>query len=146
MYPVTRVGGASAKAARAGQDTLNDFDDRWSAPCSERADAWMEDVALELWVDAERNPILVRLAGTLDQATAGNLVPVLDELIADGARSFEFDIRALQVLDTRGADALLNVQRHVHRSGGRFSWLDDLPHDAQPSPAGDHHTLYRREP
>jgi len=106
----------------------------------------MEDVALELWVDAERNPILVRLAGTLDQATAGNLVPVLDELIADGARSFEFDIRALQVLDTRGADALLNVQRHVHRSGGRFSWLDDLPHDAQPSPAGDHHTLYRREP
>jgi len=83
---------------------------------------WMEDVALQIWVDAEHSPILVRLTGTLNQATAVNVVPVVGELIADGGRAVEIQTPGLRVPDRGGTDALADVQRLVHRTGGAFTW------------------------
>jgi hypothetical protein len=82
----------------------------------------MEDRALQLYVDTEHVPILIRLSGILDQATAGNVVPVVRELIADGGRDFELQTPALSVRDARATDTLADVRRLVLRSGGRFTW------------------------
>jgi hypothetical protein len=49
----------------------------------------MEDLALDVFVDAGHNPILMRLTDTLNQAAAVNVVPVVGELIAAGGRDFE---------------------------------------------------------
>jgi hypothetical protein len=82
----------------------------------------MEDVALQIWVNAEHSPILVRLTGTLNQTTAVNVVPVVGELIADGGRDFELQTPNLRVPDRGGTEALAGVQRLVRRSGGAFTW------------------------
>jgi hypothetical protein len=83
---------------------------------------WMEDVTLEVWVDVEHSPILVRLAGTLNQATAINVVPVVKELIPDGGRDIELHTPGLEVPDPGGTEALVELQRLVQHSGGRFTW------------------------
>jgi len=82
---------------------------------------WMEDVALQIWVDAEHSPILIRLTGTLNQATAVNVVPVVGELIAAGGRDFELQTPGLRVPDGGGTEALAGVQRLVRRSGGHVT-------------------------
>ena len=51
--------------------------------------AWKRDVALEISIEVERVPATIRLAGTLDGATAINLIAVVAELIGDGHRDFE---------------------------------------------------------
>jgi len=83
---------------------------------------WMDDVALQIWVDAEHSPILIRLTGTLNQATAVNVVPVVGELIAAGGRDFELQTPGLRVPDGGGTEALAGVGRLVQRSGGAFIW------------------------
>ena len=83
---------------------------------------WMEDVALQIWVDVEHSPILIRLTGTLNQATAVNVVPVVGELIAAGGRDFELETPGLRVPDGGGTEALAGVQRLVRDSGGHFTW------------------------
>jgi len=87
--------------------------------CTEAA-PWLEDVALQVWVDVEHEPIHIRLKGTLNQATAVNVVPVVKELIAEGGRDFEFETQALLVADEGGTDALVDVERLVRRGGGCF--------------------------
>ena len=93
-----------------------------SPPRNKSAAPWMEDVALEVWVDVEHSPILVRLAGTLNHATATNVIPVVKELMADGGRDFEFRTPGLQVPDAGGTEALVELQRLVQHSGGRLTW------------------------
>jgi hypothetical protein len=83
---------------------------------------WMDDVALNVFVDAEHCPILIRLTGTLNQATAVNVVPVVGELIAAGGRDFELQTPGLRVPDGGGNAALVGVQRLVHLSGGHVTW------------------------
>lgn len=83
---------------------------------------WMEDIALQVFVDAEHSPILIRLTGTLNQATVVNVVPVVGELIADGGRDFELQTPGLRVPDEGGTEALAGVQRLVRRSGGAITW------------------------
>jgi ABC-type transporter Mla MlaB component len=93
-----------------------------SALRSQPAAPWMEDVALEVWVDVEHSPILVRLSGTLDQSTAINVVPVVKELMADEGRDVELHTPDLEVLDAGGTEALVELQRLVQHSGGHFTW------------------------
>ena len=57
-----------------------------SALRSQPAAPWMEDVALEVWVDVEHSPILVRLSGTLEESTTINVVPVVKVLMAGEGR------------------------------------------------------------
>jgi hypothetical protein len=44
-----------------------------------------------------------------------------------GGRDFSFEIAALDVPDAAGADALCDVERLVHGSGGRLSWSTGSP-------------------
>ena len=83
--------------------------------------AWRRDVALEMWIDAERAPVSIRLTGTLDHATAANLVSVMEGLIAEGGRDFDLETAALHVSDAGGAGVLVELQRLVQRSGGRIT-------------------------
>jgi hypothetical protein len=83
---------------------------------------WRSDVALEMWIDVERCPVVVRLAGRLGGATSNRLVCVVSRLIADGHRDFALQTRDLDVSDTRGAEALMDLQRMITESGGRVLW------------------------
>ncbi len=83
---------------------------------------WKSDVALEMWIDVERAPVVIRLAGTLSKATAVRLVSVVAELVGDGYHDFELQTRNLEVSDIGGAEALMDLQRLITRSGGRVGW------------------------
>jgi ABC-type transporter Mla MlaB component len=83
---------------------------------------WRSDVVLEMWIDVERTPVLVRLAGTLSRATADRLVSVVSELVGNGHHDFDLQARELEVSDTAGAEALMDLQRLITRSGGRVGW------------------------
>jgi anti-anti-sigma regulatory factor len=75
-----------------------------------------------MWIDVERAPVVVRLAGTLSKVTAARLVSVVAELVADGCHDFAMQTRDLEVSDTAGAEALMDLQRLITRSGGRVGW------------------------
>ena len=79
---------------------------------------WRGDVALELWVEPDVDPVRIRLAGRLDATTAANLDEVVRELLADGARHIELCTDGLRVVDASAAGALADVERSVRRSGG----------------------------
>lgn len=83
---------------------------------------WKRDVALELSVDVERTPATILLSGTLNAATAVNLVGLVAEFINEGCRSFELRTSALCVADESGLEALWNIDRLVRRSGGNVAW------------------------
>jgi hypothetical protein len=94
----------------------------WSYPQSTTGQWWTEDVALELWVEAEGDPVVIRLAGTLDGSTATNLLAIVRELIEE--RPCDIDLRAsdLNVLQPSGGSALHRLERLVRRRGGRLNW------------------------
>ena len=81
---------------------------------------WRPDVVLELWVDVDQEPVVIRLAGTLDDATGANLVAVVEELMADGCRAFELQAPELLVSHHGGVELLADLQRAVASSGGRL--------------------------
>ena len=82
-----------------------------------RAD-WRGDVALELWVEADADPVRIRMAGRLDASTAANLNEVVRELLADGTRHIELCTDGLRVIDASAVGALSDVERSVRKSGG----------------------------
>ncbi len=92
-----------------------------SVPMYTPGTAWMDDVALEMWIDAEQEPVRIRLAGTLDQKTAVNLVSALNRLIADGYRVFQFETY-LQGCDPDRPRLIADLVRAVERRGGRLTW------------------------
>jgi hypothetical protein len=84
--------------------------------------AWKRHVALEISVDVASVPVIVQLAGTLDGATAVNLIALTSELIGDGHRDFELRTCALCVPDEDGVEALMGFQRLIQRSGCDLDW------------------------
>ncbi len=82
---------------------------------------WRGDVALELWVETDRVPARVRLAGRLDTATADNLHQVVRELLADGTRELELYTEGLRVVDASAAGALADIERLVRAEGGTLT-------------------------
>lgn len=85
--------------------------------CEERV-PWKRDVALEISVDVESDAATILLSGTLDGATAVNLVALVVELISEGYRSFELRTSGLCVATEPGLRALNRIHRLVQRSGG----------------------------
>ena len=82
---------------------------------------WRGDVALELWVETDRVPARVRLAGRLDTATADNLHQVARELLADGTRDVELCTEGLRVVDASAAGVLADLERLVRDAGGSLT-------------------------
>ena len=83
--------------------------------------AWREDVALEMWIDTDRDPVTIRLAGTLCAATGANLASVVAELIAEGNHDFELQTPRLETSDGDGAAVLADIRRVVQHAGGRLT-------------------------
>jgi hypothetical protein len=82
--------------------------------------AWRDDVALEMWIDESSAPVVIRLAGTLDESTGANLDRVVDECLAKGKSGFDLDTRALRI--TRSGQVLMErIRRRVAMSGGQLS-------------------------
>jgi ABC-type transporter Mla MlaB component len=75
-----------------------------------------------MWIDVEQVPIRIRLAGTLEEGTAGSLISVVQDQILDGGRDFELDTSALHVSDAAGFSVLTALARLVSESGGRLTW------------------------
>jgi len=89
--------------------------------CEQRV-AWKRDVALEISVDVESVPVIIQLAGTLDGATAVNLIALTSELISEGYHDFELKTRALCVPDEAGVGALMGLERLIEGSGCHLAW------------------------
>ena len=83
---------------------------------------YMDGDPLEMWVNAEVRPVKLRLTGQLDAWTAGNLLPIIKELLADGFREFELRTSELNVPDAVGARTLGELRQLVEASGGRVIW------------------------
>ncbi len=88
--------------------------------CEEHT-AWKRDVALQVSIDVGCDASTIRLGGTLDGATAVNLIGVVEELIEEGGRAFELRTEALCVPDG-GVDALMILTGLLRGSGGRLAW------------------------
>jgi len=79
------------------------------------------EVVLEMWIDADREPTGFRLAGTLDPTTQDDVLSVVGELIAQGARDFNLQSSELELADVGGLEALVALERLVSRAGGRLT-------------------------
>ena len=82
--------------------------------------AWNDDVALELWVDVEQVPVLVRLTGTLDEATGPSLLSVVGDLLHQGVRHIELRTDGLSAVEPGGPAALRAAERMADRFGGEL--------------------------
>jgi ABC-type transporter Mla MlaB component len=97
---------------------------------------WIHDVALELWVEAEHDPTIIRLEGTLDESTANNVLAVVRELIDEGTRDVELRVSALRIASPGGVAALAELDRLVRRGGGRLTRAGDSLGDRTVGPSG----------
>ena len=70
--------------------------------------AWRE--ALEMWVDVKQSPATICLAGQLNSWTAGNLVPIVKEILVAGIRDFELRTASLKVADAVGVATLVELR------------------------------------
>jgi len=83
--------------------------------------AWREDVALEMWIDVRSDPVVIRLAGVLDESTGANLVDVVGGCMAEGRWNFDLDTTSLRI--ARSGWAVVNRMREqVHAAGGQLRW------------------------
>jgi len=89
--------------------------------CEERL-SWKREVALDVAINVERIPVVVRLEGMLEGATALNLEAVVAELIRDGYREFKLETSALCVPNERDISVLISLQRLAQNAGGNLAW------------------------
>jgi hypothetical protein len=73
---------------------------------------------LEIWIDYDRSPVAIRLAGVLDRTTRSALLSVIDDLIFEGVNTFVIDAGAVEIGDASGADALTLCRRRARRRSG----------------------------
>ncbi len=82
---------------------------------------WRGDVALELWVETDRVPTRIRMAGRLDSTTAANVAQVIGELMADGIREIELCTEGLRIIDASAIGALADMERLIRHHGGSMA-------------------------
>ncbi len=76
------------------------------------------DPLLEIWVDYDKSPVAIRLAGVLDRTTKSALLSVIDDLIFEGINTFVIDAGAVEIGDASGAEALARCRRRARRRSG----------------------------
>ena len=79
---------------------------------------WRGDVALELWVEVDAEPVRIRMAGRLDSSTVANLDAVVTELLDEGALDIELCTDGLRSVDASAIGALADVERRIRVAGG----------------------------
>jgi hypothetical protein len=90
--------------------------------------AWKMDPVLELWVNVETTPVTVRLAGILDELTCVSVVPIIEDLLAEGHREFAMQIEEVKPLCASGYASLVRIVLLVTRARGSVSWSSSPEH------------------
>ncbi len=83
---------------------------------------WKMDPVLELWVDVQTTPVIIRLRGTIDGQTGTNVREVVEELLHEGYSSIAMEIDELEQPAAAGYSALGAIEELVRRAGGRLRW------------------------
>jgi hypothetical protein len=86
------------------------------------SDAWRADVVLECWICAEQDPFVVEFDGTLNEATSGQVLAVLDEVLAKRPAELEIRTHGLSVSGQASKDFLGQVPLHIRYSGVVCRW------------------------
>ena len=81
--------------------------------------AWRDDVALEMWIDATSDPVVIRLAGVLDESTGANLLGVIKDCVTQGQLNFDLDTSALRV-DSSGLMVIDQIRAQIRDAGGQL--------------------------
>ena len=92
-------------------------------------DAWRNEAALEIWVNADTRPVTIRLSGLLDQSTAVTVESITEELLDDGYRDFLVQIDELEISDM---DVLMDIERIMTATGSSLCWSISANHGADP--------------
>lgn len=80
-------------------------------------------VPLTLTVEETNSTMLLRMAGDLDLATAGQVTAALDRLDVDRITLLMLDLQELTFLDLAGLRAVLGVNDHCKKHGIRTTVL-----------------------
>jgi len=83
---------------------------------------WKMDPVLELWVDVEHTPAIIRLRGTIDGTTGTNVRGVVEELLTQGYSSITMEVDELELPVVAGYSALIAIDELVRQAGGRLHW------------------------
>jgi hypothetical protein len=95
--------------------------------------AWKMDPVLELWVNVKTVPVTVRMAVVLDGMTCNSVMPIIEELLAEGRRDFAIQVDDLDPPDEAGFLSLAGIERMVKDAGGSVSWSNG-PESYEPPP------------
>jgi len=80
------------------------------------------DPVLELWVDVEHTPAIIRLSGTIDGQTGSNVRGVVKELLDEGYSCIAMEIDELELPAVAGYSALVAIEELVRQAGGWLHW------------------------
>jgi anti-sigma B factor antagonist len=61
---------------------------------------------------------LLRIEGTLDAATAPDLRPTLDALVAEARQSVVVDLSMLELIDSSGVGVIVSLYKRLKAQGG----------------------------
>lgn len=72
---------------------------------------------------------LLRIEGTLDAASAPDLRPTLDALVAEGRTAIVVDLAMLELIDSSGVGVIVSLYKRVKALGGdvRIVGVRDQP-------------------
>lgn len=72
---------------------------------------------------------LLRIEGTLDAASAPDLRPTLDALVAEGRTAIVVDLSMLELIDSSGVGVIVSLYKRVKALGGdvRIVGVRDQP-------------------
>jgi anti-anti-sigma factor len=75
---------------------------------------------LGIAVEAQGGVPTLRLSGTLDQSTAHELAPTVDELVARRPSHVIVDLAGLELIESPGVAALVGLYKRVRAEGGEL--------------------------
>jgi anti-sigma B factor antagonist len=61
---------------------------------------------------------LLRIEGTLDAATAPDLRPTLDQIVAEGKQAVVVDLSMLELIDSSGVGVIVSLYKRLKANGG----------------------------
>lgn len=65
--------------------------------------------------------LVLKLAGSLDAMTAGELQPIIDRLVADKRPRVQVDMTGLDLIDSSGVAAIVSLYKRIRANGGRVT-------------------------
>jgi anti-anti-sigma regulatory factor len=109
-------------ASRPDTPTTGQRDPWWTFSSSVLCYGDGMDPLLEIWIDDDATPAIIRLCGVLDWTTKQSLVAFVDQLLVKGTLDLFLDAGQAKFGDATGANVLALVQRNAREAGGALAW------------------------